>query len=76
MNRENLEAKAEKTLRDTDTFRVPVAIDMVAQRLNLTMEAGASERRTNTRIRMARPLRRWSIAPGGTQLSPLQNLFL
>src|ERR1700761_2716368 len=41
MNRENLETKAEKTLRDTDTFRVPVAIDLVAQRLNLTMEAGA-----------------------------------
>ena len=41
MNRESLEAKAEKTLRDTDTFRVPVRIDHVAQRLNLTMEAGA-----------------------------------
>jgi Zn-dependent peptidase ImmA (M78 family) len=41
MSRENLEAKAEKTLRDTDTFRVPVAIDLVAQRLKLTMEAGA-----------------------------------
>ena len=41
MSRENLEDKAEKTLRDTDTFRVPVAIDLVAQRLNLTMEAGA-----------------------------------
>src|ERR1700745_2114503 len=41
MSRENLEAKAEKTLRDTDTFRVPVAIDQVARRLNLTMEAGA-----------------------------------
>jgi Zn-dependent peptidase ImmA (M78 family) len=40
MSRENLEAKAEKTLRDTDTFRVPVAIDQVARRLNLTMEAG------------------------------------
>ena len=35
----------------------------------------ASERRTNTRIRTARPSRRWSIAPGGTQLSPLRNLF-
>ena len=41
MNIENLEARAEKTLRDTDTLRVPVAIDRVAQRLNLTMEAGA-----------------------------------
>jgi Zn-dependent peptidase ImmA (M78 family) len=41
MNRENLEDKAEKTLRDTDTYRVPVAIDVVAQRLSLTMEAAA-----------------------------------
>jgi len=41
MDRESLEAKAEKTLRDTDTFRLPVAIDRLAQRLNLTMEAGA-----------------------------------
>ena len=41
MNIEDLENKAEKTLRDTDTLRVPVAIDRVAQRLNLTMEAGA-----------------------------------
>ena len=41
MKRENLEEKAEKTLRDTDAYRVPVAIDLVAQRLNLTMEAAA-----------------------------------
>jgi Zn-dependent peptidase ImmA (M78 family) len=41
MSRENLEARAEKTLRDTDTYRVPVAIDVVARRLNLTMEAAA-----------------------------------
>lgn len=41
MNRENLETRAEKTLRDTDTYRVPIAIDIVAQRLNLTMEAAA-----------------------------------
>ena len=41
MNRENLEERAEKTLRDTDTYRAPVAIDIVAQRLNLTMEAAA-----------------------------------
>jgi Zn-dependent peptidase ImmA (M78 family) len=41
MKRENLEDKAEKTLRDTDTYRVPVAINVVAQRLNLTMEAAA-----------------------------------
>jgi Zn-dependent peptidase ImmA (M78 family) len=41
MNRENLEDRAEKTLRDTDTYHVPVAIDVVAQRLNLTLEAAA-----------------------------------
>ena len=41
MNRENLEAKAESTLRQTNTYRVPVAIEMVAQRLDLTMEAAA-----------------------------------
>ena len=41
MNRERLEARAEKTLRDTDTLRVPVRIDRVAQGLSLTMEAGA-----------------------------------
>jgi Zn-dependent peptidase ImmA (M78 family) len=41
MGREKLEDKAEKTLRDTDTYRVPVAIETVAQRLNLTMEAAA-----------------------------------
>lgn len=41
MKRQNLEEKAEKTLRDTDAYRVPVAIDLVAQRLNLTMEAAA-----------------------------------
>jgi Zn-dependent peptidase ImmA (M78 family) len=41
MKRENLEDRAEKTLRNTDTYRVPVAIDLVAQRLNLTMEAAA-----------------------------------
>ena len=41
MNRENLETRAERTLRDTDTYRVPIAIDIVAQRLNLTMEAAA-----------------------------------
>ena len=41
MSRENLEARAEKTLRDTDAYRVPVAIELVARRLNLTMEAAA-----------------------------------
>jgi hypothetical protein len=42
MNRGNLEDKAEKTLRDTDTYRVPVPIDVVAQRLNLTMKTAAT----------------------------------
>jgi Zn-dependent peptidase ImmA (M78 family) len=41
MSRENLETRAEKTLRDTDTYRVPVAIEIVARHLNLTMEAAA-----------------------------------
>jgi Zn-dependent peptidase ImmA (M78 family) len=41
MSRENLESRAEKTLRDTDAYRVPVAIEVVARRLNLTMEAAA-----------------------------------
>jgi hypothetical protein len=39
MRRQNLEEKAEKTLHDTDFYCVPVAIDIVAQRLNLTMQA-------------------------------------
>ncbi len=39
MRKKNLEEKAEETLRSTDTYRVPVAIDMVAKRLNLTMQA-------------------------------------
>lgn len=41
MNRLDLETRAEKTLKDADAFRVPVPIDLVAQRLNLTMEAGS-----------------------------------
>jgi len=40
MNRKNLEEKAEKTLRETDSYRVPVPIDNVAHRLNLKTEAG------------------------------------
>ena len=36
---EDLEDKAEQTLRDTDTFRAPVPIHLVAQRLNLGTEA-------------------------------------
>jgi len=41
MNRNNLEEKAEKTLRETDSYRVPVPIDVVAHRLNLKTEAAA-----------------------------------
>lgn len=40
MNRKNLEEKAENTLRETDTYRVPVPIEVVAHRLNLKTEAG------------------------------------
>jgi Zn-dependent peptidase ImmA (M78 family) len=36
---ETLEDKAEKTLYETDTYRLPVPIHLVAQRLNLTLEA-------------------------------------
>jgi Zn-dependent peptidase ImmA (M78 family) len=39
MSTEELENKAEKILRETDTYRVPVPIQIVAQRLNLTLEA-------------------------------------
>lgn len=36
---EKIEDLAEKTLHDTDTYRVPVLIQKVAERLNLTMES-------------------------------------
>jgi Zn-dependent peptidase ImmA (M78 family) len=36
-----IEDLGEKTLRDTDTYRVPVPIHLVAERLDLTMEAAA-----------------------------------
>jgi len=39
MNTEELENKAEIMLRETDTYRVPVPIHIVAQHLNLTLEA-------------------------------------
>ena len=39
MSLEILDDKAEKTLRETDAFRVPVPIHLVAQRLNLSTEA-------------------------------------
>src|ERR1700757_93534 len=41
MQRQNLEERAERTLRDTDAYQVPVPIHLVAQRLNLTLEAAA-----------------------------------
>ena len=41
MARQNLEERAEKTLRDTESYRVPVPIHLVAQHLNLTLEAAA-----------------------------------
>src|SRR5260370_19059138 len=41
MARHNLEERAEKTLRDTESYRVPVPIHLVAQHLNLTLEAAA-----------------------------------
>lgn len=39
MSTEELENKAETTLLETDTYRVPIPIHIVAQRLNLTLEA-------------------------------------
>jgi len=41
MRRENIENKAEQTLRETDTYRIPVAIEVVAHRLNLAIQAEA-----------------------------------
>jgi Zn-dependent peptidase ImmA (M78 family) len=41
MKTQDLESKAEQTLRATDTYRVPVAIDVVAHRLKLSVEAVA-----------------------------------
>lgn len=39
MPRQDFETKAEHTLRETGTFRVPVPIDVVAHRLKLAVEA-------------------------------------
>ena len=39
MSKQDREVEAEQTLRRTDTYRVPVAIDVVAHRLGLTTEA-------------------------------------
>jgi Zn-dependent peptidase ImmA (M78 family) len=41
MTKQALEDRAERVLRDTGTYRVPVAIDVLAHRLNLTIEAAA-----------------------------------
>jgi Zn-dependent peptidase ImmA (M78 family) len=41
MNRQAIDDKAERVLRETDTYRAPVAIDVVAHRLQLTIEAAA-----------------------------------
>ncbi len=41
MNRHDIDDRAEQVLRETDTYRVPVAIDVVAHRLRLTIEAAA-----------------------------------
>ena len=42
-NSEQLENVAESTLHETDSYRVPVPIERIAQRLNLSMEAGHLE---------------------------------
>jgi len=39
MDSEEIEGRAEKTLREADTYRVPIRVDKVARSLNLTMEA-------------------------------------
>jgi Zn-dependent peptidase ImmA (M78 family) len=39
MDSEEIEERAEKTLRESDTYRVPIRVDRVARSLNLTMEA-------------------------------------
>lgn len=41
MTNQQVEARAEHVLRDTDTYRVPVQIDVVAHRLKLTTDAAA-----------------------------------
>lgn len=41
MKRQDIDDRAEQVLRETDTYRVPVAIDVVAHRLHLTIEAAA-----------------------------------
>jgi Zn-dependent peptidase ImmA (M78 family) len=41
MNSEQIETRAERVLRETETYRVPVQIEVVAHRLKLTTEAAA-----------------------------------
>src|SRR5580700_1670903 len=41
MTNDQIEARAEQVLRDTESFRVPVQIDVVAHRLKLTTNAAA-----------------------------------
>ena len=41
MIRDKLEEKAEKTLRETDTYRIPIAIEVLAHRLNLAIQSEA-----------------------------------
>jgi len=39
MDGEEIEERAEKTLREADTYRVPIQVDKVARFLNLTIDA-------------------------------------
>ena len=39
MDSEEIEGRAEKTLREADTYRVPIQVDKVARFLNLTIDA-------------------------------------
>jgi Zn-dependent peptidase ImmA (M78 family) len=41
MIREKLEEKAEQTLRETATYRIPIAIEVLAHRLNLAVQSEA-----------------------------------
>lgn len=41
MTKQELEQRAEQTLRQTDTYRVPVAIEVLAHRLKLTTDAAS-----------------------------------
>jgi Zn-dependent peptidase ImmA (M78 family) len=41
MIREKLDEKAERILRETDTYRIPIAIEVLAHRLNLAIQSEA-----------------------------------